>query len=285
MSVQRVRSSGPDPRALLLVAALLLLGAVGTAFLEQQRNPDRSGVAGSLALASNRSPKQAGQAAPLRPSGATSNREPGNALVIAAAFARLRDLDSYRSSLRGLGVADTPAVDATILNRPVPSVERQTTVAGRTFSSLIIGAETWTRTAGGAYAKVTDPGHGPACGQSVSALQPCTFETMTELRGPSGGIENTFARLGDGGLVNGVQTIHWHSDAGTDVADHGRVPGSLDLWISVDRGVLVRRVFAGQGYTEALDITHIDDPANRIRRPPPASVGPSAAASPRPTRP
>ncbi|MEA2622216.1 MAG: hypothetical protein QOH61_1126 [Chloroflexota bacterium] len=183
------------------------------------------------------------------------------------AYARLRQLESYQSHVDSGPSSGGVFMRATVTNRPVRAVEQQVGSNVGQFWILVIGDEVWSRGDGEAYVKHDDPSQGPSCGGTSPARNPCTFEAMTDLGAPGGGLERTFIRVGDGEVVNGVPTIHLRSDAGMDVDQLGHLPGTTDVWVSQEHGYLVRAIFDGQGIENTLNITNVNDPANVIRRP------------------
>jgi hypothetical protein len=104
-----------------------------------------------------------------------------------------------------------------------------------------------------------------------------TFTTLSQtvLVGDFEALAPAFVQLGPESK-NGRATIHYRADAADPVASGGGLTsGGVDVWIARTGGALISIAADGTidvdgtatPVTLAIDVTHIDDPANRVRPP------------------
>jgi hypothetical protein len=239
------------PAALLLFAFAFVVAACGGATTSGA--PSGSSGAGTSA---------APQAATPTPA-ATNGGQPSTAPSIAAfpsfdigqLAAGLENVDSYRVSIT---VDGTEQYSGVVVTKPV--LAREVTIAGGT-KILVIGQEAWLAEDGGAYKQ--------APSQLVSAMVAGFDPTLmvAAFSGPQWA--QSSLDIGDE-QKNGVSATHYKIDSTTLVGGFAGVPpgAEINLWIA-DEGYLVAwesTGFAGTG-SFSIQVTNVDDPANKVERP------------------
>jgi hypothetical protein len=191
-----------------------------------------------------------------------SAADPAVVALIDAAYAGLTDLGSYRASNDGLGLQ----YDLIIQYRPVHA--SQTTIVAGDFSSmhLVVGDRTWSRDTADQPWRVTGPDPARTCPAADGTLEACVFLSEARYATEHGAAPGSFVRLADE-VLDGAPVAHLRSEAGEMDQQLGWIPGTTDIWIALDGGLLVREVVDGQGREHTMTISHLNDPANLLEAP------------------
>ena len=236
------------PAALLLIALAFVVAACGGA--------TTSGAPGGSSGAGT-SPAPAPAAAPTP--AATNGGQPSTAALpsfdIGQLAAGLENVDSYRVSIT---VDGTEQYSGVVVTKPV--LAREVTIAGGT-KILVIGQEAWLAEDGGAYKQ--------APSQLVSAMV-AGFDPTPMVAAFSGPPWAPRSAAVGKEQRNGVSATHYKIDSTTLVGGFAGVPpgAEINLWIA-DEGYLVAwesTGFAGTG-SFSIQVTNVDDPANKVERP------------------
>jgi len=203
----------------------------------------------------------------------------GGVDLIGAADA-LADLDSYRVSVVSRGLVPTSSPDgrvsmtSTLVQGDHPAaaltmsgVDGFEGLASGLFHAIVIGDEAWLRSGSGGWAK--SPGGAADFDAVLTTLSPSELVGGFEALGPA------FVRVGPESK-NGHATIHYRADAADPVASAGGLTsGGVDVWLASSGGALIS--IAADGTVDvdgtgtpvalAIDVTHINDPANKVRPP------------------
>jgi hypothetical protein len=204
---------------------------------------------------------------------------PSGVDLIGAADA-LADLDSYRVSVvsRGLVPSSSPdgrvTMTSTLVQGDHPAasltmagVDGFEGLASGPFDAIVIGDEAWLRSGSGRWAK--SPGGAADFDAVFTTLSPSELVGGFEALGPA------FVRVGPESK-NGRATIHYRVDAADPVASsNGLTSGDVDVWIERSGGALIS--IAADGTVDVdgtetpvlltIEVTHINDPANKVRPP------------------
>lgn len=199
--------------------------------------------------------------------------------LIGAADA-LADLASYRVSVVSRGLVPSSATDgrvtmtSTLVQGDIPAAAFTITgvdglegLTGGQLEAIVIGDEAWVRSGSGRWAK--SPGGAADFDAAFTTLSPSDLVAGFEGLGPA------FRTIGTE-TKNGKATTHYRADAsdaaGTDVA---MTEGAVDAWVARDGGALI--AFKADATLDVdgtltpvllqIDVTRIDDPANRVRPP------------------
>jgi hypothetical protein len=167
----------------------------------------------------------------------------------------LENVDSYRISITVNGVEQYKGVVVT-----TPVLSRDLTISGGT-RIVVIGDEAWVAQGDEPLKSV------PA--QMATTLFAAFDPTM--LVGAFSGPEWAQSSLDKGAeQKNGVSTHHFLIDSTTAVGGFSGVPpgASINIWIA-DEGYLVAWESTGFGTgPTSIQVTGVDDPANKVDRPP-----------------
>jgi hypothetical protein len=257
-------------RVSLLVGVALGLGACDLMEAPASATPSRRVAASPIAVAT---PAESDEAPTLRP-------VPSGPVDLIGAADALADLESYRVAVVSRGLVPSSASDgrvtmtSTHIQGDVPAASFTMTgvdgPAGPTddpLRAVVIGDEAWLRSGTGAWTK--SPGGAADFDAAFTALSP------TELVGGFEGLGPAFVKVGSE-TKNGRPTTHFRVDASDSVAAQaGLTTGGVDVWVGRDASELIGILADGKvdvdGTVTAvylrIDVTHIDDPANRVRPP------------------
>lgn len=208
---------------------------------------------------------------PYTASVADAGGSPGQPPTLQHALNALARLRSYRMAINGGTGGVFKAVRRIVVNTPRPAVDETGQLrfhSGR-LAIRFTGGTLWVRNPGASWTRA-DPAQNAQCPTSTAAqragLARCTFASLTDLSAVAERLIDGFAWAGDHEMVNGVKCLHLHSDAGGVLDTFGPVGGSADLWVADDGGFLVRLTIGGS-FPARVDVTRVNDPANRVSRP------------------
>ena len=216
---------------------------------------------------------------PASPSGsATAAATPGSAPIGGAASA-LEDVASYRFAIEMqgadlLGSVPVPGGDfsttGTVVLRPERALDFTIeTELGVPLRYVLVGDEAWLAVGGGPLRDV--PGGGAAAESVFERLRP------ENLLGSLAGQLDGLTVIGQE-TRNGVLTNHYRADADRAARIAQELGGqefTAEAWLAADGDYLVAFAMSGtierdgvpEPFGMKLDISGIDDPANRIERP------------------
>jgi hypothetical protein len=191
--------------------------------------------------------------APTAPGGALPSLGAIPSFDLSQLASGLENHDSYKATL---SVGGTPSYETTVVTKPV--VSRDIKLKDGTHI-VVIGDEAW-------------------AGQGDGPLQPMPAALATQLyaafdptilfRGFSGPgwAESSVDKGAE--QKNGQDTHHYHIDSTTAANGFNGIPagGSVDAWIA-DEGYLVSLIATGFGQDLDIEVTNIDDPANKVEKP------------------
>lgn len=201
----------------------------------------------------------------------------GSAPDLLDAANALDDLNSYQVSVatRGL-VAATPAsgtvtMTSTLLQSAEPAAEFSMAgvdgFAGGRLRAVVIGDVAWLKEGAGRWVK--SPGGAADFDAAFTTLSP--VDLVDGFDGLSAALRRVAPER-----KNGRATIHYHADAGDALATAaGLTKGSVDVWFATSDRYLVGLVIAGTWDIEGsatdvflrIDVTHVDDRANKVAPP------------------
>lgn len=203
----------------------------------------------------------------------------GQVDLIGAADA-LADLRSYRVSISAHGLVPSSAADGRVTMSSVlvqgdtPAAEFTMTGVGGfegigsgPLHAIVIGDRAWLRSGSGRW--TTSVGGAADFDALFTTLSPSDLVSGFEGLGPA------FEKIG-AERKNGRATSHYRVESSNPAAsDGGLTAGSVDAWIADSGGVLI--ALAANGTLDVdgtptdvvltIDVTRIDDPANRVRPP------------------
>jgi len=165
----------------------------------------------------------------------------------------LENHDSYKASL---SVGGTPSYETTVVTKPV--VSRDIKLKDGTHL-VVVGDEAWAGQGDGALQSMPT---------ALATQLYAAFDPTVLFKGFSG--PEWAASAVDKGTEqkNGQNTHHYHIDSTTAANGFSGIPagGSVDTWIA-DEGYLVSLVATGFGQDLDIEVTNIDDPANKVEKP------------------
>jgi hypothetical protein len=230
--------------ALLLPIALLIAACGGTT---------ASGSAG----ASTGSNATVPPAASTQPEGSTT---PGSSPAIAfpsfdigSLATSLANVDSYKVTITEAG-ADV--LSGVVLTKPVAA--RDLTLSGGA-RVVIIGDKAWMAQGGGALTAVPET----LASGLFAAFDPTLLLATFSAPQWAESAQNVGKEQ-----KNGIQATHYHIDSTTAVGGFTGVPAgaTIDLWIA-DEGYLVAFESKGLGSDMSIEVTNVNDPANKVDQP------------------
>lgn len=261
---------GPVAAVALACAATLAVVLAGCDLMTVTTTPRPSREVATPEPTPSPTPTELDEVPTIRP--APSGAAPG---LLDAASA-LADLRSYRVTIVSRGiVAATPAgaevtMTATLVQGEEPAAAFSMTgvdgYSGGRLRAVVIGDRAWLREGGGGW--IRSPGGAADFDAAFTTLSP--IDLVTEFDGLSPAL-----RPVGSAMRNGQKTVHYRTNADDVLAtDAGLSSGSVDAWIST-KGDLIGLVVDGtwdlaETPTPLLlkiDVTGIDDPANRIVAP------------------
>ena len=205
---------------------------------------------------------------------------PSGAVDLIGAADALADLDSYRVAVVSRGLVPSSAADglvtmtSTLIQGDHPAAAFTMTgvdglegLADGPLQAIVIGDEAWLRSGTGRWAKT--PGGAADFDAAFTSLSPTELVSGFESLAPA------FVKVGPE-TKNGRPTTHYRADATDPVAlDAGLTAGGVDVWLGSDAGELIGIVADGSVDVDGtvtsvylrIDVTHINDPANRVRPP------------------
>ena len=253
----------------LLIGAAVAVG--GCDLMTAQTSPLPSRLVATPEPPPETAPVASDEAPTLRP-------EPsGDVLDLVDAANRLADLRSYRVvvTTKGLVPAATDngqvTMASTLVQGERPAAEFTMAgvagFAGGRLDAIVIGDQAWLREGGGAWQK--SPGGAADFDAAFTAMSPIGLVAGFEGLGPA------LVEVGEE-LKNGQPAVHYRSEDGDRRAiDAGLTRGTSDVWIAVEDGHLVSLAVEGTWDVTgtpapvrlAIDVTRVDDPANRVQAP------------------
>jgi hypothetical protein len=241
--------------ALLIPIALVIAACTGAA----------SSSAPSVVPGSSTGPGTGPSAAPTTPATSqapapTDGGQPSGAIAVPSfdiglLTAGLAKLDSYRVSITIGGVEQYKGI---IVTKPVLS--RDLTVPGNT-RIVVIGDEAWIGKVGGPL--TASPSS--MATQLFAAYDPTLMVAMFS---GAGWAESSIDKGTE--EKNGVSTKHYRIDGTTLAAGFTGLPAgaTIDVWIAEDKDYLVASEVTGFPNGDmSIQVTGVDDPANKIERP------------------
>jgi hypothetical protein len=205
---------------------------------------------------------------------------PSGAVDLVGAADALADLRSYRASVVSRGLVPSSAPDgrvtmsSTLIQGNDPAAAFTLTgldgfegLGGGPIQAIVIGDKAWLRSGSGPWA--VSPGGAADFDAAFTTLSPSELVSGFEPLAP--GFVKVAAET-----RNGRETTHYRVDA-TDpsAGDAGLTSGSVDVWIDRTAGRLISIHASGSvdvdGTTTRvlleIEVTHVDDPANKVRPP------------------
>lgn len=243
------RSAGRAGALLLPVALILAACGGGTA----SGSPSASG--GTSAATATPPPP-----GPVASSTAGTEASPGSSTggIAIPSFdlsGLVNGLENHTSYQVTTTEGGTVSYKATVINKPVKSRD---VVLGGTNRVVVIGDEAWAGDVGG---KLTAVPAGTAT--QMFALYDPTYL----VRAYSAFATSAYAADKGSETKNGVSAHHFRIDSTTAVGLSALPAGAaIDIWIA-DEGYIVAVAATGFGSDLLIDVTNVDDPANKVDRP------------------
>ena len=205
---------------------------------------------------------------------------PSSGIDLIGAADALADLDSYRVAIVSRGLVPSSATDgrvtmtSTLVQGDVPAASFTMTgvdgvegLADAPLRVIVIGDEAWLRSGSGRWTK--SPGGAADFDAAITTLSPTELVSGFETLGPA------FAKVGPE-TKNGRPTTHYHVESTDPIAvEAGLTAGGIDVWLGRDAGELVGILADGSVDVDGtvtsvylrIDVTHVNDPTNRVRPP------------------
>ena len=167
--------------------------------------------------------------------------------------ASLEGVDSYKVDISTGGASQ---YQATVVTKPVLS--RDVTLADGT-RFVVIGDEAWQGTGD----KLTPADSGLATAM-LGAFDPALLIGGFSQLGAAGGMSDKGTEE-----KNGVQAHHFQIDSSSPIFALASLPpgASIDIWVAADGGYLVSMSVVGAGSDFTINVTDVNDPANKVERP------------------
>jgi hypothetical protein len=144
---------------------------------------------------------------------------------------------------------------ATVVNKPVKAKD---VVIGGDTRVVVIGDQAWTGNVGGPLTAV------PA---GVATQLFALYDPSYLVQAYSGFASGTNAADKGTETKNGVDAHHYRIDPTTFLGTSPLPSGaSIDIWVA-DEGYVTSVVVAGLGSDFTIDVTNVDDPANKVETP------------------
>jgi hypothetical protein len=242
-------------------------------------------VAGcDLMIAPSQSPRPAPSRAAPGPSAPdetdevpTLRPEPSGSLDLIDAADALADLGSYRVAVVTSGLVPSMAADglvsmrSTLVQGTDPAADFTIVgldglEAGR-LDAVVIGDEAWLKSGSGRWTK--SPGGAADFDAAFTALSP------SDLVAGFDDISPVFRKIG-GETKDGRPTTHFRADSLDPLAQEaGLTAGAVDVWLDRSGGELIAIDADGTWNVDGtatsimlkIDVTHVDDSANKVRPP------------------
>ena len=194
-----------------------------------------------------------GEPTPTAPDGALPSIGAIPSFDISQLASGLENHDSYKATL---SIGGTPSYETTVVTKPV--VSRDIKLNDGTHI-VVIGDEAWAGQGDGPLSPM------PA---ALATQLYAAFDPTILFRGFSGpGWAESSVDKGTE-QKNGQDTHHYHIDSTTAATGFSGIPpgASIDAWVA-DEGYLVALVATGFGQDLDIQVTNIDDPANKVEKP------------------
>jgi hypothetical protein len=194
-----------------------------------------------------------GEPTPTAPDGALPSIGAIPSFDLSQLASGLENHDSYKATL---SIGGTPSYETTVVTKPV--VSRDIKLKDGTHI-VVVGDEAW-----------AGQGDGPlqAMPAALATQLYAAFDPTVLFRGFSGpGWAESSVDQG-AEQKNGQDTHHYHIDPSTAASGFSGIPAgaSIDAWVA-DEGYLVALVATGFGQDLDIQVTNIDDPANKVEKP------------------
>lgn len=262
-------------RALPILVVTIFVAGIVTAcdLMEAPASPSPSGRPGTSAPPASPEAIATDEVPTLRP-------EPSGEVDLINAADALADFQSYRVAIVTRGLVPSSAADgkvtmnSTLVQGDNPAADFTMTgvdgfegVGNGPLRAIVIGDRAWLRSGNGGW--VNSPGGAADFDALFTTLSPTELVSGFEALGPA------FVKVG-AERKNGRATTHYRVDPTHQAAvDVGLTSGSVDAWIADDGGALISLAADGTVDVDGtgtpvilqIDVTRIDDPANRIRPP------------------
>ena len=234
--------------------------------------------------APSRQPITAPPSASVEPGGTdeapTIRPVPSGPVDLIGAADALADHRSYRVSVVTRGLVPSSAADGRVTmtstliqgDRPAAAftlagIDGFEGIGAGPIQAVVIGDEAWLRSGSGGWRK--SPGGAADFDSAFTTLSPTELVNGFESLGPA------FVEVGRE-AKDGTATTHYRVDRTKPAAtEAGMTAGGIDTWIARNGGELIAIRASGtfdvDGTTTQvllqIDVSHIDDPANRVRPP------------------
>lgn len=212
-----------------------------------------SGASGAPSTEPSAEPSTGASAQPsAEPSSGGASAAPS--IDVGGAAAALEDIDSYRMKIS----SDAGTFEALVIRKPEPAAREITITNGTDVTKMIIiGEQAWLAEGDGGYTEV------PAAmvGGLTGMFDPLLLVGVAEGWGSGWALVGTEEK-------NGVQARHLRIDDSTIGAAIAGFPAgaAVDIWVAED-GYLVAWESTGLGADTTIDISNVNDPANKVEAP------------------
>lgn len=283
----RTRPDRPARSLALLASAILLLAACGgSAATQPPATPQPTATAAAAGSPTATEPSASAAAETPAPAGSAASGD-----EVSGAATALANLTSYkfRMKLEGSFGAAMPApssggpgtftMSGTVVLKPERALEITMSGLGGGETSgiglryIILGDKVY-MDLGGTSMEVPQE-QGTSVEDMFNSLSPQEMFGKTY-----GGYTNDLVKVGEE-QRNGVATVHYKADAKTLAAYQDLVGGTgysdwqMDLWIAREAGYMVSAITGGtvkldgqeSKYLVSMDITNVNDPANKVTKP------------------
>jgi hypothetical protein len=205
---------------------------------------------------------------------------PSSGIDLIGAADALADLESYRVAIVSRGLVPSSATDgrvtmtSTLVQGDVPAAAFTMTgvdgvegLADAPLRVIVIGDEAWLRSGTGRWTK--SPGGAADFDAAITTLSP------TELVSGFEALGRAFVKVGPE-AKNGWPTTRYHVESTNPIAvEGGLTAGGIDVWLGRDAGELIGILADGTVDVDGtvtsvylrIDVTHVNDPTNRVRPP------------------
>ncbi len=228
-----------------LLAVVLIVAACGGG-----STPAPSGSATAPSSGASIEPSPSTGGASVEPSTGAS---PAPSIDVTGAARALESIDSYRMKI----TSSSGSFEAIVIRKPAPARQITITNGDTVTRIIIIGDKAWLDDGSGSYAEVPSA--------MVSAFTGM-FDPLL-LVGVAQGWGGGWADVGTD-EKNGVQARHLHIDSTTLGGTIAGFPAgaAVDIWIAED-GYLVAWETTGLGNDSTIDVSNVNDPANKVEAP------------------
>jgi len=199
-------------------------------------------------------------AASAEPSSGGASAEPssggasaGPSFDATGAAQALENIDSYKMTI----TSDAGTFEAVVIRQPQPARAITISDGSSVTRIVIIGDQAWLDDGSGSYTEVPSAMVGAFTG---------LFDPLL-LVGAADSWSSGWAVVGTE-EKNGVQARHLHLDSTTLGAGISGFPagGAVDIWVA-EAGYLVAWETTGLGADSSIDVSNVNDPANKVEAP------------------